>query len=78
MVSITLRDPIYGAYTALWAGLNPEITTADNGRYVLPWGRWHPAPNKDILPALDSVENGGTGEAIVFWDWCEEQTKAYA
>jgi NAD(P)-dependent dehydrogenase (short-subunit alcohol dehydrogenase family) len=63
-----------GAYTELWAGLSSELTIGMNGGYVIPWGKVHPSPREDLLDALKSVEEGGTGQAGEFWKWCEEQT----
>jgi NAD(P)-dependent dehydrogenase (short-subunit alcohol dehydrogenase family) len=71
------HPPIYGAYTGLWAGLSDEIGIEDGGRYGIPWGRWHGNLRKDILDALKSKANGGTGQADEFWKWCELQTKPY-
>ena len=72
-----LWENIMGAYTALWAGLSDQITVEDGGRYGIQWGRWHPSPRIDIVTALKSQEEGGTGEATVFWSWCKEQTKEF-
>lgn len=66
-----------GAYTELWAGLSPELTMAMNGVYVIPWGRVHPSPRKDLLDALKSEEEGGTGQARKFQEWCGKQTVDY-
>ena len=66
-----------GAYTELWAGLSPELTMEMNGSYVIPWGRVHPAPRKDLLDALKSEKEGGTGQAAKFREWCEKQTVEY-
>lgn len=66
-----------GAYTELWAGLSTELTTAQNGSYVIPWGRVHPSPRKDLVAALRSPEEGGTGQAAEFRKWCEKQTAEY-
>jgi NAD(P)-dependent dehydrogenase (short-subunit alcohol dehydrogenase family) len=66
-----------GAYTELWAGLSPELTMAQNGCYVIPWGRIHPAPRKDLFAALTPTGEGGTGQAAEFRDWCEKQTAEY-
>ena len=67
-----------GAYTELWAGLSPELTMESNGAYVIPWGRVHPSPRKDLLDALKEVgENGGAGQAGNFREWCEKQTIEY-
>ena len=66
-----------GAYTNLWAGLSEDVTLADGGRYVIPFGRWHVCPREDILLAMKGEKDGGTGRAVEFWDWCEEQVKPY-
>jgi len=81
MLSPTLHPPIYGAYTNIWAGLSKEITVKDGGRYVIPWGRRFESvgtPRKDILNALKTKEEGGSGRAAEFWTWCEERTRKYA
>ncbi|KAL6712906.1 hypothetical protein ACLMJK_009461 [Lecanora helva] len=77
-LSLFLYEPKMGAYTMLWAGLAPQITRRDGGRYVIPWGRWHPGPKPDLLDSLKAKEEGGTGRAAEFWKWCDEQTKQYA
>ncbi|KAL9086009.1 MAG: hypothetical protein Q9159_004402 [Coniocarpon cinnabarinum] len=64
----------HGAHTALWAGLSPQVTLDDNGKYVVPWGRWHPCPRPDLLQALKTEEEGGTGRAAEFFEWCERET----
>jgi NAD(P)-dependent dehydrogenase (short-subunit alcohol dehydrogenase family) len=76
MVSVVLHDPKYGAYSYLWAGLSPDVKLNDGGRYGIPWGKWHPAPRKDILQSLKPKEEGGTGVAAQFWEWCDKQTEA--
>jgi NAD(P)-dependent dehydrogenase (short-subunit alcohol dehydrogenase family) len=78
LCSPMLHDPIMGAYTELWAGLSPDVKCEDGGKCALPWGRWHTDPRKDILQSMKSKEEGGTGLAAEFWDWCEQQTEAYA
>ena len=72
-----LGKPVDGAHTNLWAGLSEDITIADGGRYIIPFGRWHPSPRKDILEALETSEGGGTGQAQEFWEWCETQVKPF-
>lgn len=67
----------FGAYTELWAGLSSELTMAQNGSYVIPWGRIHPSPRNDLVAALKPAEEGGTGQAAEFRDWCEKQTAEY-
>jgi len=67
-----------GAYTGLWTGLSQDVTCKDGGELGVTWGRWHTDPKKDILESLKTKEEGGTGIAMKFWDWCEEQTTEYA
>lgn len=78
IMTVTMHPPIYGAYTALWAGVADEVKVQDGGRYAVPWGKWHPAPRQDLLEALKGKKEGGTGQADEFWAWCEEQTKDFA
>lgn len=78
IASLFLYPAKQGAYTELWAGLSPQITCVDGGRYVIPWGRWHEAPRPELLESLKAKEEGGTGLAAEFWDWCDDQTKQYA
>ncbi|KAL9000639.1 MAG: hypothetical protein Q9169_000675 [Polycauliona sp. 2 TL-2023] len=72
-----LYKPRNGAHTMLWAGLSPDVHKGDGGRYVIPWGRWHPDPRPDIVESLKSKDEGGSGIAQEFRDWCEEQTLRY-
>lgn len=66
-----------GAYTELWAGLSPELTMDSNGSYVIPWGRTHPSPRKDLLDALKTKDEGGTGVSKEFWDYCQQKIKVF-
>ncbi|CDR36478.1 CYFA0S01e01816g1_1 [Cyberlindnera fabianii] len=62
--------PVYGAYTELWAALNPKITQQDSGRYVAPWGQF-----RDLR---DDVEKGKTnGTAKKMLDWVEKEIEQY-
>jgi len=63
-----LYEPIFGAYTELYAGLSTDFTSKDNGGWVIPWGR-KKAIRKDL-----------TDEELCrqFWEWSEEQVKPYA
>ena len=72
-----LYDAKMGAYTELWAGLSPDLTAADNGRYIIPWGRIHPSPRGDMLDALRDVKEGGTGEAEKFREWCDREIAGF-
>ena len=73
-----MHEAKMGAYTELWAGLSQDVKLEDGGRFAVPWGKWHSSPRKDILESLKAKEEGGTGLAAEFWDWCEEQTKDYS
>ncbi|KAL8793616.1 MAG: hypothetical protein Q9195_003768 [Heterodermia aff. obscurata] len=70
-------DPIYGAYTELFAGLSPEITSAQNGAYIIPWGRFAPRLRQDLVLGQKTEEEGGTGIAARFWEWSEQQIEPY-
>ncbi|KAL8903530.1 MAG: hypothetical protein Q9207_003864 [Kuettlingeria erythrocarpa] len=72
-----LYKPRNGAHTMLWAGLSPDVGEGDGGRCAIPWGRWHPEPRHDIVQSLKSKDEGGSGIANEFWDWCEKQTLQY-
>lgn len=76
-MKMVLHDPKLGAYTELWAGLSEDVKIEDGGRYVVPWGRWHSSPRKDIVAGLKSRDEGGTGVAQEFWAWCEKQTDQF-
>lgn len=63
-----------GAYTELWAGLSGDLSIEDGGKYVVPWGRLHPCPRPDLVAALTTQEDGGTGVAALFLEYCEKVT----
>lgn len=77
VMGLFMYEAKMGAYTELWAGLSPEVKCEDGGRFVIPFGRWHPNPKKAILASLKTKEDGGTGVAAAFWDWNEEQSKSF-
>ena len=72
-----LHEAKMGACTELWAGLSEDLGMNDNGSYILPWGRVHPSPRKDLVNALRGPDEGGTGEAKAFREWCEQQISDY-
>ena len=72
-----MHHPKMGAYTELWAGLSLDVSMEMNGGYAIPWGRPHPAPRQDLLDALKSTGEGGTGQAAEFREWCEKQIADY-
>jgi NAD(P)-dependent dehydrogenase (short-subunit alcohol dehydrogenase family) len=76
-----LGKPIMGAYTYLWMGFSDEVTMDDAvaGRYGTCVGRWFPgSQRKDLLLALKGKDQGGTGEAKAYFDWCEEKTAPFS
>ena len=77
LVSPLLYDAKFGAYTELYAGLSPDLTMDDNGSYILPWGRKHSKPRQDLLDALKSENDGGSGIAAKLWEWCEKETEQF-
>ncbi|KAI0881984.1 short-chain dehydrogenase [Annulohypoxylon maeteangense] len=73
---LTVYPVINGAYTELFAGLSNEVTLDRSGDWIVPWGRFADI-RKDILQGSKPQSEGGTGIAQKFWDWNEEQVKAY-
>ncbi|KAK9366934.1 hypothetical protein V1509DRAFT_628415 [Lipomyces kononenkoae] len=69
--------PKMGAYTGLWAGLSPDVKSGDGQKFIIPWGRWHKTPKEEIVESLKTKEEGGTGLAADFWDYCELHTKEF-
>ncbi|KAL2826425.1 hypothetical protein BDW59DRAFT_145165 [Aspergillus cavernicola] len=72
-----LHNPQLAAYTELYAGLSPSISLQNNGCYVIPFGRVHNAVAESLLVAMKVKEDGGTGRAKEFWEFCEEKSKDY-
>lgn len=70
-------EPVMGAYTELYAGWSKDVTEALNGAYVVPWGRIG-SFRTDVVQSLKGEDEGGSGKAQRFWDWCDEETKAYS
>jgi hypothetical protein len=62
-----------GAYTALWAGFSNDLALEDGGKFVVPWGRLHQNARDDLMEAMKSVEDGGTGIAEKFMEFCSKQ-----
>ncbi|KAH8812967.1 short-chain dehydrogenase [Xylogone sp. PMI_703] len=76
MNNLLLYDPVYGAYTEMFAGLSPDITADVNGCYVIPWGRIAKL-KANLEEATRSKEEGGTGAASRFYYWCEAEVARY-
>ncbi|KAI1803833.1 NAD(P)-binding protein [Daldinia bambusicola] len=67
---------VYGAYTALYAGLSPHITADNSGAFVVPWGKIHTV-SKAMADASARKSEGGSGIGEEFWKWSEEEIKKY-
>ncbi|KAF9882255.1 hypothetical protein CkaCkLH20_00291 [Colletotrichum karsti] len=78
VVSPLLYHPRFGADTNLWAGFSPDVTVEDGGRWVEPWGRFHPNPRVDIMNAMKTKEQGGTGQGAALIELCEKVTSDYS
>ncbi|KAL1865047.1 hypothetical protein Daus18300_007394 [Diaporthe australafricana] len=75
-----LRDPVpHGADTYLWMGLSEDVTMDDAaaGRYAMCDGRWHPAQREDLIMSLRGVDEGGSGRAGEFYEWCEAKVRKF-
>ncbi|KAI0548662.1 hypothetical protein F4679DRAFT_549670 [Xylaria curta] len=73
-----LHKPAMAALTQLFAGLSQDIGEDDlKGGYVIPWGRVSRHLRDDLLEAMKLPEQGGSGRASEFWDFCVESTSKY-
>lgn len=81
LIGTLLRPLLYeaklGACGVMWAAVSEDVGEGDSGRCAVPWGRWHPGIRKDIAKAMKLKEEGGTGEAAVFWEWCREVSAGF-
>jgi retinol dehydrogenase 12 len=76
LIQPLLYEPKFGAYTMLYAGWSTDIDASSNGAYVWPFGRVG-VLKPDLLMAMKSREEGGTGEAKRLWEWCEKECGKY-
>jgi len=72
-----LHQPRMGAYTAIWAAFSQDLVIEDGGKYIIPWGRLHPSPRQDFLDAMKSKDEGGTGVAATFMEYCDRQIDSF-
>lgn len=73
-----LHNAKKGAYTELWAGTASELSIERHqGAYIIPWGRLHPYPPQNLIKGLRSLDEGGTGTAASFWQWCEDKSRDF-
>ncbi|KAJ0279574.1 hypothetical protein CBS470a_009186 [Colletotrichum nupharicola] len=81
MNAVMLSEPLYGAYTELFAGLSPEVTPESSGSYIIPWGRIRAnaaTPRQDLIKAGDTKQEGGLGYGERLWAWSEEKWAPFA
>ncbi|PVH75389.1 NAD(P)-binding protein [Cadophora sp. DSE1049] len=76
VVNMILKEPIYGAYTELYAALSPDISLANNGAFIEPFGKIG-EPRADVGKSLKLEAEGGSGIAARFWDWTEKEVASY-
>ncbi|KAK6075272.1 hypothetical protein SCUP515_06049 [Seiridium cupressi] len=57
LMGIVFKGPEAGALTEIFAGFSPEITQENNGRYIIPWGRFGPLP-EHVSAGLKSKDEG--------------------
>ncbi|SPQ27092.1 f2cf4975-f1c0-46c5-8302-0642508a9ad0 [Thermothielavioides terrestris] len=72
-----MHPPRLAALTQLYAGLSADISADRNGAHVVPWGRLAAFLGQDLLDAARRKEDGGTGRAAEFWDFCVEKTQGF-
>ncbi|KAI1273995.1 hypothetical protein F5Y07DRAFT_226709 [Xylaria sp. FL0933] len=73
-----LHSPALAALTQLFAGVSQDIDKEDlKGGYIIPWGRVSRNLREDLLQAMKLPEEGGSGRASEFWDFCEQATSKY-
>lgn len=72
-----MYDVKMGAFTLLWSGLSADIKLEDGGQFVIPWGRWYSGMSQELTASFTEKEQGGTGIAEEFWEWCENQVQPY-
>ncbi|TDZ25777.1 putative oxidoreductase [Colletotrichum orbiculare MAFF 240422] len=77
VVAPLLYHPRFGAYTNLFAGLSPDVTVEDGGRWIEPWGRFHPNPREDIIEAMKDRQYGGLGLKAALVEHCEKVTSDF-
>ncbi|KAF2656202.1 short-chain dehydrogenase [Lophiostoma macrostomum CBS 122681] len=72
IMSAVFKGPKAGAYTELYAGLAPGVSSGD---YVIPWGR-----KGEVPPHVVRSMKGVDGQASVskrFYEWCEQQVQPF-
>jgi len=74
---LVFKDAKYGAYTELFAGLSPEVTSAKIKSFIMPWGRFVEIP-KGIETGMKPKKDGGNGMLERFVEYCNKETSAFS
>lgn len=69
-----LKPPVFGAYTELYAGLSQQVKSGD---WVVPWGKVD-LPRENIANSCKPRADGVSGLSQEFWNWCEQEARAFA
>lgn len=70
LISLFFYDCIYGAYSELFAALNPRFTIKDQGKYVAPFGEIR-EPREDIRIGLEN------GIYLRLWEYLETKISKF-
>ena len=73
---LAFKDAKYGAYTELFAGLSPEVTSARTQNFIMPWGRFTEIPDS-LEAGMKPVAKGGNGMLQRFVEYCDKETRAF-
>lgn len=68
IASLLTHNVRKGAYTELFAALSPDITTKDNGKHIISFGK--------IGILRKDLDDDAKNKKV--WDWLEGEVKAYA
>ncbi|KAK8122605.1 hypothetical protein PG984_011275 [Apiospora sp. TS-2023a] len=74
-VALMHHPAVKGAYTELFAGFSPEVTSETAG-YVFPFGRLQPIC-EELRRAAKSEVEGGVDLTRRFWEWSEKQVEPF-
>ncbi|KAK3376393.1 hypothetical protein B0T24DRAFT_699919 [Lasiosphaeria ovina] len=73
-----LLQPVLAQTAARPGTAADTLANAVAGRYAIPDGRWHPGGMRDdLLGALRSADEGGSGRAAEYYDRCEERVREF-
>jgi retinol dehydrogenase 12 len=70
------KNPVYGAYTEIFAAFSSDVKLEDSGRYIIPWGRFGTIPDH-VAAGMRPQDNGEPGLSSKFWNWCEGAVQGF-